>query len=196
MVPTVAPRAGILGRLRHETRTAHRLLELRLDLQNPSFTRADYKSLLLGFYSIHCGWQSCADRVLSPALAYIGERHSHLDRLLRDLEFLGLPANCHCMDFSDIYTVPAALGCMYVLEGSTLGSQILSRSFKDRFGIADHNGGAFFYGYGELTGSMWKRFGTDLESWFQKNETTGDAVVAGADWMFRKATEKLTGEKA
>jgi heme oxygenase len=99
------------------------------------------------------------------------------------------------MDFSEIRTVPASLGCMYVLEGSTLGSQILSRSFKERFGIADHNGGAFFYGYGELTVSMWRRFGTELEKWFQEHESSGDEVVAGADWMFRKAAEQLTGEK-
>lgn len=100
------------------------------------------------------------------------------------------------MDFSDIQTIPAALGCMYVLEGSTLGSQILSRSFRERFDIGRHNGGAYFHGYGELTGKMWKRFGTDLENWFDEHQSSADEVIAGATWMFRKAAEQLTGENA
>jgi heme oxygenase len=53
-----------------------------------------------------------------------------------------------------------AVGCLYVLEGATLGGQFISRHLAT-LGIGPANGGLFFHGYGAKTGEMWKSFQTN-----------------------------------
>jgi len=48
------------------------------------------------------------------------------------------------------------LGYLYVMEGSTLGGQLISRHFRQTLGIELATGGAYFHGYGEQTGARWK----------------------------------------
>lgn len=49
-----------------------------------------------------------------------------------------------------------ALGRLYVLEGATLGGQILARHVRARLGYGPACGAAFFGGYGEAVGPMWQ----------------------------------------
>jgi heme oxygenase len=58
--------------------------------------------------------------------------------------------------------VPEALGAFYVLEGATLGGQILLRHLTRHFEGAAVGGFAFFRAYGEQVGPMWKAFGEVL----------------------------------
>jgi heme oxygenase (biliverdin-IX-beta and delta-forming) len=52
----------------------------------------------------------------------------------------------------------AWLGSWYVIEGSTLGGQILAPHFGDHFGLTSKSGVRYFSGYGPRTGSMWNAF--------------------------------------
>jgi heme oxygenase len=75
-----------------------------------------------------------------------------------------------------------ALGCLYVLEGATLGGQVISRHLTT-LGIGPANGGLFFHGYGPRTGEMWKSFQSSATNYC----TTGhqmDEAVNGAQWTF------------
>ena len=45
-----------------------------------------------------------------------------------------------------------------MLEGATLGGNILRKQISDRLGLQAHDGGAFLYVYGEATGRNWKSF--------------------------------------
>jgi heme oxygenase len=47
---------------------------------------------------------------------------------------------------------------MYVLEGSTLGGQVLKRAMAERLGVGADSGAAFFDVYGPLTGTHWRSF--------------------------------------
>ena len=51
--------------------------------------------------------------------------------------------------------VSRALGAMYVLEGSTLGGQVIRRHLARTLGIDDESGAAYFNGYGTLTRQRW-----------------------------------------
>jgi heme oxygenase (biliverdin-IX-beta and delta-forming) len=48
------------------------------------------------------------------------------------------------------------LGCLYVLEGATMGGRMITRHLQATFGITPDAGGRFFDGYGADTGKMWQ----------------------------------------
>jgi heme oxygenase len=56
------------------------------------------------------------------------------------------------------FSIPFALGYMYVIEGSTLGGRIILKHISNKLGISEKNSGKFFTGYGPDTGIYWKRF--------------------------------------
>ncbi len=51
-----------------------------------------------------------------------------------------------------------ALGAMYVLEGSSLGRQVMLGKLGARLNISPDWAGHFFSGYGKDTGAMWRSF--------------------------------------
>lgn len=50
------------------------------------------------------------------------------------------------------------IGLLYVLEGSTLGGQVISRLISQRFSIGAETGLRFFCGYGLQTQALWEEF--------------------------------------
>jgi heme oxygenase (biliverdin-IX-beta and delta-forming) len=75
-------------------------------------------------------------------------------------------------------------GCLYVMEGSTLGGQLISRHLHARLGIDPDHGGRFFHGYGARTGSMWKVFRSALVA-YADQPVKQVAVIAAAGAAFR-----------
>lgn len=76
-------------------------------------------------------------------------------------------------------TFPAALGSLYVLEGSTLGGQVLTRHFRESLGLADSSL-HFFHSHGPLVGKRWKEFCAALETFGAQNGPAQESVIAGA----------------
>ena len=69
-----------------------------------------------------------------------------LPALKSDLAMLGVPAEVWVVGNGspDIQTVAAAFGCLYVLEGSTLGGQMITREVSERLGMEPQTGCQFF----------------------------------------------------
>ena len=61
-----------------------------------------------------------------------------------------------CSELPETASLDQALGCLYVLEGSTLGGSIICRAVQQRLGPSP--GRSFFAGYGDRTGTMWNAF--------------------------------------
>ncbi len=83
--------------------------------------------------------------------------------LRADLTALGLDETAiealpTCQALPRIDSRAAALGVSYVLEGATLGGQILRRRVAEQLGLDACSGAAFLNVYGELTGRRWKDF--------------------------------------
>jgi len=57
--------------------------------------------------------------------------------------------------FPPLATFSAAVGCAYVLAGSTLGGRLIARSVRERLAWDS----AFYDLYGAETGTMWRAFG-------------------------------------
>lgn len=80
------------------------------------------------------------------------------------------------------------LGRMYVMEGSTLGGQLLSRHVEQQLGFDPGKGDSYFVGYGEATGERWREFKKLLEA---LPESDADAVIASAQNMFQLFGESM-----
>lgn len=55
-------------------------------------------------------------------------------------------------------------GVLYVLEGATLGGQIILRQIKPRLGLTEHAGAQFFASYGADVGERWRSFTTAMDA--------------------------------
>jgi heme oxygenase (biliverdin-IX-beta and delta-forming) len=175
----------LLSRLKAETRPHHDRVEAVVNPMRPGLTREEYAVLLARFHGFHAAWEEAA----GPAFAAHGhffDRRRKVQLLGRDLQFLGFSAEAvgalpRCPDLRDAGTLPAVLGGLYVMEGSTLGGLHISRHLARTLGLTPDAGCAFFAGYGDQTGPMWqetRRFLTDHGTGAE------DAVVASAVAVF------------
>jgi heme oxygenase len=70
---------------------------------------------------------------------------------------------------------------MYVLEGATLGGQLMARAAQQHLGISVASGGAFFFSYGPDLGHMWKSFGTLVQDYATSDPIANTIVAAACD---------------
>lgn len=165
-VPSTELGRDRLLRLRSATRREHEAAEAALGLADPAITRDRYHLRLEQLY----GFYAPIEERLAE-LGGWGERGVDIEArrkapLLRaDLAALGaepidrIPL---CSRLPPLEDAAAGFGCLYVLEGATLGGQIISRHIRSTLGIIPGRGGSFFRGYGEQTGEMWRSFGAAL----------------------------------
>jgi heme oxygenase len=187
----------ILQRLRAETRAEHEALEGHIDLLGRPWSMDFYRRLLEKFYGFYA--------VIEPPLfsrpewqplgVDVGKRLK-LPLLVEDLKFLGLGEAeieelPRCANAPSIATFPQALGAAYVLEGSTLGGQIITRHLKKELGVEVGRGISFFMSYGAEVGPMWRQFTSVLDS-FDGDAGEMAEIVDTAGATFRTFDEWLT----
>lgn len=88
-----------------------------------------------------------------------------------------------CQALPVIDSSAACLGVTYVLEGATLGGQILRREIASRLSLNADNGAAFLDIYGAATGRRWRAFIEYLGS-RSLDASEREAVVAAARTTF------------
>jgi heme oxygenase len=172
--PAAALAPTPMQKLREATRVAHASIEASLPLFAPTFTRAHYVRLVEAFYGFYAPLEL---RIADAALLH-SARGAHLairgrakaPLLVDDLLALGktsaqIEALPRCTALPRVASASRVLGALYVLEGATLGGQIISRHLRDRLDLEKSSGAAFFVGYGEATGVMWKRFAAQVDGY-------------------------------
>jgi heme oxygenase len=129
-----------------------------------------YDALLQGFYGFYAPLENrLLHRPEWHALGFDAESRRKTPLLRRDLQHRGfsreqIDALPLCPALPDASTFAHVLGCLYVLEGSTLGGQILSRHFARVLDLDAQRGAAYFCSYGERVGEMWRSFGQMLST--------------------------------
>ena len=58
----------------------------------------------------------------------------------------------------EIRNLDYAIGCLYVVEGSTLGGGFIFKLLNENLQLTVFKGASYFYGYGKETGNKWKVF--------------------------------------
>jgi heme oxygenase (biliverdin-IX-beta and delta-forming) len=155
----------LLERLKIETRPAHDSIERALDVERRMASREAYKDLLIRFHGFHSAWEDAAGAV-APDAAFFRQR-CKTALLAKDLKALGMKDDeiaelPRCHPLMPLPAPAAALGSMYVVEGSTLGGAIIARGVERALGLTVDTGCAYFRSYGRETAFMWRSFGAML----------------------------------
>jgi heme oxygenase (biliverdin-IX-beta and delta-forming) len=152
-------------RLRAQTASVHEKLEARLNAVGLTGKLEDYGWMLSCFLSLYRPLEAALRRFdgIDTKLDLAMRRKSHW--LEADLRFLGHEPNAIAdwPQLPRLKTISECLGTLYVIEGASLGGQVISRWLTKELGIGSDNGGRFFAAYGERTSEMWRSFIDVLE---------------------------------
>ncbi len=113
------------------------------------------------------------------------ESRRKLPLLTRDLLALGTPAAdlsnlSRCMTLPPCGEPAAVFGCLYVIEGASLGGRTLLPLVERNLGLSESNGAAFLASYGPRVDAMWRSFGMALEVWCSTPARTDLAAAAAS----------------
>lgn len=176
----------ILQRLRAETRAQHEALEGLLPFGRPELALPIYATALARFWGFYATWEQEAALHAAPLLGAVLRERRKLPLLEADLRFLQI--NHFDLPRLDPGALPpfheaegTLLGSMYVIEGSTLGGQLISRELERSSGFHSGLGYSFFRSYGKAVGQQWKVFTALLEAASRDEEA---AIIEGASATF------------
>jgi heme oxygenase len=159
---------NLLAHLRDRTRPHHEAVEREFGLFDRSWSANKYRALLRRFFGYYDPLERQIEAALNwSALGFDWQRRRKAPLLQRDLCWAGdspevvarLPG-CHALP--DVSGLPKALGCLYVLEGATLGGQVVTRYLTGVPSLENVTWFSFFSSYGAEVGSMWREFGEFL----------------------------------
>ena len=182
----------VLSRLRAETRAAHQALEAELDIFRHLATEPGRRRLARRFHGLHAGAEAALAPWLSavPGLDYEARRRR--PALDRDLAHFGEPAPPPC-PVAPPASRAEALGFLYVLEGSTLGGQVIRKQILKRGQRLD--GVSFLDPYGAQTGRRWQGFLAVLDRECPpERPEAGQAAARGGVQGFTAARDWLCAE--
>jgi heme oxygenase len=183
----------MMQQLKERTRVHHERTEaapMLRALMTPEVTREHYAATvarLYGFYAPLERSLSAHREVGFVALAGLDlAMRTKTPSLERDLAALGLEREVLplCDDLPRLPTAAHVFGCAYVLEGATLGGQIIGRHLRERLGIGAESGAAFYAAYGKQIGPMWRRFGRSVDAYARAHPDRSEAIVEGAARTF------------
>jgi heme oxygenase (biliverdin-IX-beta and delta-forming) len=195
----------ILKRLKSATNVRHAALERQLPLLDPSFSRPAYRQFARRFYGYYAPLET--QLIALPWWDSIGFDYLQRQKtphLVQDLTAMGdttetLAKLPRCQNLPATDSLAHLLGCLYVIEGATLGGQIITKHLQTNLGVTPTNGGAFFNGYGTTTGPNWLAFGKMLMV-HAEGTGNGDDIIESANqtfatldqWLFPALPEKTT----
>ncbi len=161
-------------------------------LMDADLTPGAYRRHLEALYGFHVPLEAVLSHRLGDTVPTLRAHERWKVPLLEeDLRALGhdtgsLARLPHCPRLPSPPGLPEARGCFYVLEGSTLGGQLILRNLRRHFAGTSVGDFAFFQAYGEDVGPMWRAFGEALAR-AAAEASSGDfdaRVVKGAQDTF------------
>ena len=171
-------------RLRRETSVEHEAVERTVPFMEPELQRDEYVFSLIRMYGIVSAWEQAAAQRAPHWLRGDLAARTRLGFLKEDLEFFGI------QDFRvdqaalpDMTVEAELLGSMYVMEGSTLGGQIIARHVEERLNLRAGFGNAFFRGHASRTGALWKEFCEVLRTRIPEDQS--ELAIKAAREMFQ-----------
>lgn len=187
MIRATPPAVGFLARLKAQTRREHAAIEGTLGLTDPALTLAAYRQRVAQFYGYFKPLEARFAARGAPDWPIDLAPRRKLALLDADLRSLGLDAVMLplCTRLPACDTLAGGLGCLYVLEGSTLGGQVIGMHLRSTLGIGPDTGARYFHGYGEQTAAMWKSLRAAVSAFAGDCPATQEAVIASANSTFR-----------
>ncbi|WP_031530703.1 biliverdin-producing heme oxygenase [Dyadobacter crusticola] len=190
---------SFIKNLRRETAESHQILEnnqLSKTLLDPAVTLSDYQAYLSKIYGITLACELQIFPILNNVLPDKNNRYKSA-LIVKDLSRTGMSDDqirdlpIHQFDCSGI---SEAMGVMYVMEGSTLGGKIIYKHVHDKLGLDPESGAAYFWGYGDQTGTMWKAFVSVLAQYATRNNDSA-TIIESAKKTFTVINSWLSDRK-
>lgn len=134
--------SSILTRLRLDTRGEHDAVERVIDLMSARLTEDAYHQRLAQFYGFYNWLEAALQTRCALGLATLLPRLNKTNRLRQDLPHLGVDTENLplCTDLPPIQTQAQVPGCLYVMEGATLGGRLITQHAQATLGIAARSG--------------------------------------------------------
>lgn len=170
--------------LKEKTKASHQELEKKIITKLKAVRKIeDYIALLACFYKFIAPLERKINLLVTDhILPDIKTRRkaSLLNDDLNDLyEITDLRPETLPARIPPIEHVPAALGALYVLEGSTLGGAIIVKILNERANL--YSGMRFFNGYGDETEMRWQFFKARLDQSIQTDEEKNAVILTAND---------------
>jgi heme oxygenase (biliverdin-IX-beta and delta-forming) len=191
--------SSLLQRLKQETHASHVELERRVDVMSRVQTVASYRALLEAYFGLCCPLEIEIKRSIRQIEFWLPDVQSRLrtSSLRRDLQILGndCPETLPLAPIPPLGSLSEQLGCLYVLEGSTLGGQIIAREIHCRLHFTPDRGCSYLASYGVELGNMWMRFRAAIEAYAiaHPDPIYQDSVIQSAVATFRAFADGMEG---
>jgi heme oxygenase len=185
-----SPPERLSAQIREATADLHAEIEKKLGLPHSIKTLAQYKTCLTRFYTLYRPLEARLAQFQEwPLFGFDLAASRHTPRLASDLETLGcgperlpdLPTGA----LPELATFPQALGALYVLEGSTLGSTVILKFLSSSLGAQIAGADHFFRSRGKETYPHWNHFSQTLDSYGKNHPDSAQQVILGARTTFR-----------
>lgn len=180
-------------RLRHATHDQHAQIEANprfARLMAPDLTRDEYRVLLARLFGHHAPAEAAlgAAAQLLPAALGLPRRLRRTGLLAADLVALGMAAPRiaglpRCQDHA-IRSAAEAWGLLYVLEGATLGGQVIARHLALTLGLGPQDGAGALVPHGAETGALWRGFKQALDEAAEDPDFDSEATIEAARRAF------------
>ncbi|MBU8546161.1 MULTISPECIES: biliverdin-producing heme oxygenase [Roseomonadaceae] len=144
----------------------------------------EYVLLLRRLLGFHLGVEAALGG--GPSLLPYGitlEQRRRSPMLVADLVALRAPPLAAVADLPAPSCAGFAMGCLYVMEGSTLGGQHLARALDGV--LPGEDGRSFLRGYGARHGAMWRECCTAIEACGAESGRLA-GMIAGAEATFAR----------
>lgn len=183
-----------LSALRMATAADHSALEDEAAIERRLADPAARTQMVLAFHRFHAGAEAAAHRLVA-ALEGPFKPLVRSEGVARDLADLGVVAPAP-VSLPAAATAGAALGWVYVAEGSMLGGRIIRRRLAA--GGCDLVGLSFLDPYGDQTGERWRAFQALLEQACADGAASIDQIVAGGlqGFAYARATLAPVSQRA
>ena len=186
-MPVVEKQLDIMAVLKGETAHAHQQVERLMPFFAEGLSLKIYAqtlSALLGFFQPMEQKLAAISEWDAVGIDLAKRQRSHL--LRADLRALGMAepeisATPRCAHLPATGNWAAGFGCLYVLEGSTLGGKMIAHEMQRRFGIDQSSGASFFLSYGEDVGEMWRDFCRAVRAYVNTSARASFAVQAATE---------------
>lgn len=182
------------AKLKEQTSAHHSQIEntpLVSKLINGNITLKEYQLLIRKFYGYIAPCEVLIQKM--PYRDILKQREKSLI-LLNDLAVFDIEEHSveYCSYLPVLKSYEQVLGYMYVMEGATLGGQIIAKMLRETLNLTRENGASYFYGYGPNTRTNWAAFCQLLDD---KNayEHTSEIIIAASqtystlhDWIMNE----------
>lgn len=180
----------LTAELRDRTRDLHAALDAALPLMSPTLTRDEYAQTIA---RMHAWWSPTERRAheILRAGAFDVPLRERTPALAADLDAIGNPPpeGADTMALPALDSLERAIGCLYVLEGSALGGQFISRHVAQALGLTGASGCSFFSGDPADVGRRWREVCGAID---RCPPTTFDDAADGARRTFSSLLTWLT----